>query len=134
MSQGVEGNYLEYESSYNPEDEYERLQGARFVIDSSVGEYASRWRALSLLTYFADSTIDPVMASVIKRLLPLATYYTAIQAFVEQYSQLEHGVINHALCAAIKNMLRVCRSHLNFTAHSHNSLFLLGISCAPRDS
>lgn len=50
---------------------------------------------------------DPWLSSVISRLLPLATYYTSINAFVEQYSLLEHGVINHALCAALREMLRV---------------------------
>lgn len=55
---------------------------------------------------------DPWLSSVISRLLPLATYYTSIHAFVEQYSLLEHGVINHALCAALREMLRVGGSSL----------------------
>jgi len=42
----------------------------------------------------------------VQRHLPLATFYTSIESFVEQYSVLEHGVINHALCAAIREMLR----------------------------
>lgn len=53
------------------------------------------------------SSPDPWLSSVVTRLLPLATYYTSIHAFVEQYSLLEHGVINHALCSAIRDMLRV---------------------------
>lgn len=53
------------------------------------------------------ASADPWIASVVARFLPLATYYTSIHAFVEQYSVLEHGVINHALCAAIREMLRV---------------------------
>lgn len=31
-----------------------------------------------------------------------------IVEFVKVYSQLEYGVINHALCAAIRDYLRVC--------------------------
>jgi gamma-tubulin complex component 2 len=54
-----------------------------------------------------DIHVDPWISSVVARILPVATYYTAIHAFVEQYSLLEHGVINHALCSAIRDMLRV---------------------------
>ena len=50
---------------------------------------------------------DPWLSTVVERFLPLATHYTAIQAFVDQYSVLEYGVINHALCAAIREMLKV---------------------------
>ncbi|GAA5870431.1 hypothetical protein JCM8547_004030 [Rhodosporidiobolus lusitaniae] len=82
---GIEGRYIEYDSAYSPEDEFERLQGAQFVVDQG---------------------LDPWIASVVERFLPLATYYTAITAFIQQYSVLEHGVINHALCAAIREMLR----------------------------
>ncbi|GAA5986639.1 hypothetical protein JCM11641_005172 [Rhodosporidiobolus odoratus] len=82
---GIEGRYIEFNSAYTPEDDFERLQGAQFVVDQG---------------------LDPWIASVVTRFLPLATYYTAVTAFVEQYSILEHGVINHALCAAIREMLR----------------------------
>ncbi|GAA6013257.1 hypothetical protein JCM10207_000834 [Rhodosporidiobolus poonsookiae] len=82
---GIEGRYIEFDPSYTPEDEFERLQGAQFVIDKG---------------------LDPWITSVVARFLPLATYYTGITAFMEQYSILEHGVINHALCAAIREMLR----------------------------
>lgn len=35
--QGIEGQYIEYDPSFSPEDEYERLHGAQFVIDPSIG-------------------------------------------------------------------------------------------------
>lgn len=54
-----------------------------------------------------DISAEPWIASVVARFLPLATYYTAIHAYVEQYSVLEYGVINHALCAAIRELLKV---------------------------
>ncbi|GAA5942930.1 gamma-tubulin-complex subunit SPC97 [Sporobolomyces koalae] len=82
---GIEGRYIEFDPSYVPEDDFERMQGAQFVIDDG---------------------LDPWIASVVERFLPLSTYFTSITAFIEQYSVLEHGVINHALCAAIREMLR----------------------------
>lgn len=36
-AQGIEGQYVEYDPLYNPEDELERLQGAQFVIDPQLG-------------------------------------------------------------------------------------------------
>lgn len=54
--------------------------------------------------------IDPSIRDLTERILPLATYYTAISAFVESRSHLEFGLVNHALCAAIRDMLKVCLS------------------------
>lgn len=56
------------------------------------------------------SPADPRISALVSRFLPLATYYTAITAFIEQYSVLEHGTVNHALCAAIREMLKVSPS------------------------
>lgn len=36
---GIEGNFIEFDSNYSPDDPFERLQGARFVIDSHLGVY-----------------------------------------------------------------------------------------------
>ncbi|KPV72587.1 uncharacterized protein RHOBADRAFT_17795, partial [Rhodotorula graminis WP1] len=82
---GVEGRYVEFDPEYAPEDDYERLQGAHFVVDPA---------------------LDPRIGALVQRFLPLATYYTGVTAFVEEYSVLEHGTVNHALCAAIREMLR----------------------------
>ncbi|SCV74426.1 BQ2448_8065 [Microbotryum intermedium] len=76
---GIEGQYIEYDSTYTPEDEFERLYGSRFVVAPSLGQ----------------------------SFILLAPHYTSIHAFIEQYSILEYGVINHALCAAIREMLKV---------------------------
>ena len=50
---------------------------------------------------------DSSLSDLVERILPLGTYYTAIFAFIEQRSHLEFGLVNHALCAAIREMLRV---------------------------
>lgn len=42
-----------------------------------------------------------------ERVLPLGTYYTAISSFIEGRSHLDFGLVNHALCAAIRDMLKV---------------------------
>ncbi|KAI5983169.1 hypothetical protein EDD15DRAFT_2122280, partial [Pisolithus albus] len=81
---GIEGVHITYHPDYSPEDD-DPLQGIRFAV---------------CLT-------DPSIRDLVERLLPLATYYTAISAFVESRSHLEFGLVNHALCAAIRDMLKV---------------------------
>ena len=54
-----------------------------------------------------DRSVDSSLSDLVERILPLGTYYTAIFAFVEQRSHLDYGLVNHALCAAIREMLRV---------------------------
>lgn len=34
---GIEGTYVTFEEDYEPEDTWERLQGARFVVDRNLG-------------------------------------------------------------------------------------------------
>jgi hypothetical protein len=50
---------------------------------------------------------DSSLSDLVERILPLGTYYTAISAFIENRSHLECGLVNHALSAAIREMLRV---------------------------
>lgn len=40
-SQGVEGQLIRYEEGYDPVDEVQRLQGAKWRIDPSLGEPGS---------------------------------------------------------------------------------------------
>jgi Gamma tubulin complex component N-terminal len=51
---------------------------------------------------------DPSLCDLVERVLPLATYYTAISSFIELRGHLDLGRVNHALCAALRDMLKVC--------------------------
>ena len=50
---------------------------------------------------------DPSLRDLVERILPLATYYTAISSFIELRSHLDFGLVNHALCASMRDMLKV---------------------------
>ena len=52
--------------------------------------------------------LDPSLSDLVERILPLSTYYTGITSFIELRSHLEYGLVNHALCASIRDMLKVC--------------------------
>ena len=53
-----------------------------------------------------------------ERILPLGTYYTAIISFTELKGNLELGLVNHALCAAIRDMLKDYQTLVTQLEHS----------------
>ena len=101
--QGIEGTHISYHEDYSPEDDGE-LQGIRFAVSDRLGA--------PYLNPFAVHTLnkmsDPSLRDLVERVLPLAKYYTAISSFIELRSHLDFGRVNHALCAALRDMLKVC--------------------------
>ncbi|KAF9366693.1 hypothetical protein BGX34_010368 [Mortierella sp. NVP85] len=53
-----------------------------------------------------DESLDPSIRDLVARVLPLASIYMSLEAFIEQHSQFEYGFVNHALCAAIRSLLK----------------------------
>ena len=81
---GIEGNYVQFAPDFKPDDLGHRLNGARYVIDAA---------------------LNPSIRELVERILPLASYYTSICAFVDCESGLEYGTVMHALCAAVRQQL-----------------------------
>ncbi|KKY21537.1 putative spindle pole body component [Phaeomoniella chlamydospora] len=82
---GYEGQYVCFDDTYNPSDEKSRLAGPDF-------------RTLP--------GIDPSLRDLISPMLKMASHYCAIEAFIEVQSRDEFGSVNHALCAAIRHLLK----------------------------
>ena len=82
---GYEGQYVRYSHAYNPQDEKSRLAGP---------------------TYKILPGLDPSLRDLTESVLKMATYYNAIDAFVEVQSREEFGLTNHALCASIRKLLK----------------------------
>ncbi|EXJ90598.1 hypothetical protein A1O1_03701 [Capronia coronata CBS 617.96] len=82
---GFEGQYIRFRDSYNPADEKERLNGPPF--EPLPG-------------------LDPSLKDLTSSMLSMATHHCALEAFVEVQSREEFGSVNHALCAAIRNLLK----------------------------
>ncbi|EGG07568.1 gamma-tubulin complex [Melampsora larici-populina 98AG31] len=97
---GIEGNFIEFDPNYSPDDPFERLQGAHFVVDND---------------------LDPSLRELVERILPLASYYTSIDAFVEAHSHLDYGLVNHALCAAIRDVLKRYVTLIVQLEHQYNT-------------
>ncbi|KAI5885633.1 uncharacterized protein SCHCODRAFT_02681692 [Schizophyllum commune H4-8] len=96
---GIEGTHITHHPDYSPEDD-DPLQGIRFVPSPS---------------------LDASLRDLVERILPLGTYYTAITAFIEQRSVLDYGLVNHALCASIRGMLKDYQTLLSQLEHAFNT-------------
>ncbi|EZF24007.1 hypothetical protein H112_03407 [Trichophyton rubrum D6] len=85
MFMGYEGQYIHYANAYNPSVETDRLVGPSFQITPG---------------------LDPSLRDLTIAMLKMATHYSAMEAFVEVQSRSEFGAVNHALCAAIRQLLK----------------------------
>ena len=82
---GFEGQYIRYADSYNPLEEKERLIGPPFRVLPG---------------------LDPSLRDLTTSMLKMATHYMAVEAFVEVQSREQFGAVNHALCAAVRQLLK----------------------------
>ncbi|MCJ1292156.1 hypothetical protein MMC34_003706 [Xylographa carneopallida] len=82
---GYEGQYVRFSNSYDPTAEKERLAGPAFEILPG---------------------LDPSLQDLSTTMLKMATQYIAVEAFVEVQSREEFGMVNHALCASIRRLLK----------------------------
>lgn len=82
---GFEGQYIRFSDSYDPREEKERLTGPEFRISAG---------------------LDPSLRDLTSSLLKMASHHIALEAFVEVQSREEFGTVNHALCSAIRKMLK----------------------------
>lgn len=57
--------------------------------------------------------LDPSLKHLVEKILPLATYYMSVNAFVDQFSRFEYGTVNHALCAGMRVFIK---EYLTFIA------------------
>lgn len=95
---GYEGQYIRFKESYKPAEEKERLAGP---------------------SYRMLPGLDPSLRDLANSILKMATYYGAMEAFVEVQSRQEFGAINHALCASIRKLLK---DHLVLIAQLENQV------------
>ncbi|PTB80319.1 hypothetical protein M440DRAFT_1388632 [Trichoderma longibrachiatum ATCC 18648] len=82
---GYEGQYIRYARGYSPTEERDRLSGPPFRILPG---------------------LDPSLHDLTKSMLKMATYYSALEAFVDVQSREEFGAVNHALCASVRKCLQ----------------------------
>lgn len=82
---GFEGQYIRYLEAYNPLDEKSRLIGPSFRIAHG---------------------LDPSLRDLANGMLKTATHYASLEVFVEVMGKEECGTVIHALCAALRKLLK----------------------------
>ncbi|KIX02644.1 uncharacterized protein Z518_08586 [Rhinocladiella mackenziei CBS 650.93] len=82
---GFEGQYIRFHDNYDPAEEKERLMGPSFE---------------------PRPGLDPSLKDMTSSMLTMATHHCAIETFIEVQSREGFGSVNHALCAAIRKLLK----------------------------
>lgn len=57
-------------------------------------------------TFKINSTVDSSLGELVKQILPLASYYSTVQRFVEQKMSFEYGQVNNALAEEMSSLIR----------------------------
>ncbi|KAG9084908.1 hypothetical protein FS749_004838 [Ceratobasidium sp. UAMH 11750] len=70
------------------------------------GIYVIRTGAGEPAQFTIDAGFDPALRDLVGRMLPIATHYCASVAFVEARAHIEFGSVCHALCAAVRSVLK----------------------------
>lgn len=81
---GYEGQYILFAKSYDPSNEKDCLNRPSFRI---------------------SPRLNPSLQDLTTSIIKTATYVGASQAFIDVHSRAEFGLVNHALCAAIRKVL-----------------------------
>ena len=82
---GYEGEYIRFVNTYDPSAEKDRLAGPDLRIAPG---------------------LDPSLRDLTRTMLKMATHYVAVEAFIDVQSRDEFGAVNHALCAAMRKLLK----------------------------
>lgn len=90
-----------------------------YTIDPTLGNFFIKPNALSILMTFP--AVDPSLKHLVEKILPLSTYYSSVEAFVETHARFEYGIVNHALSAAIKTFLKQYTSFIAQLEHQFHT-------------
>ncbi|KXH65042.1 Spc97/Spc98 family protein [Colletotrichum nymphaeae SA-01] len=112
---GYEGQYIRFAKTYNPHEERDRLSGPTFRILPG---------------------LDPSLQDLTLSMLKMATYYSALEMFVDVQSREEFGAVNHALCASIRKFLHdylimIAQLETQFLTNEAFTLHVLNIHTLP---
>ncbi|RMZ99511.1 gamma-tubulin complex component [Brachionus plicatilis] len=67
--------------------------------------------------FHIERSLDPAMRELAKRILPVCSHYSLIIRFVQEKSEFKWGLVNHALCASIRELLK---NHFVFICQLEN--------------
>ncbi|CAI5704042.1 hypothetical protein KXD40_002413 [Peronospora effusa] len=83
---GVEGRYIKLVTETRDVDAAKRTRSFKFELD--------------------QPGMDPPLLTLASRCLSLGESYLKLTLYIEQFSRYEYGQVNHALCAALKTLVK----------------------------
>ncbi|RUP46947.1 Spc98 family-domain-containing protein, partial [Jimgerdemannia flammicorona] len=109
---GIDGRYVQIVRSNSDSDEEDMVAQPTVPVP----QYDDNtWGTVN---FWIDPSLDPSLSDLVERILPVSIYYMSADAFVQLHSQSEYGLVSHALCAAIRGLLKLehqFRSSPSFT-------------------
>lgn len=75
------------------------IEGKYIKTPSLIDKHAER-------TFHIDRSLDPAIRELAKRIVPICSNYSLIIRFVEEKSHFKWGLVNHALCSAIRELMK----------------------------
>ncbi|XP_035664951.1 gamma-tubulin complex component 2-like [Branchiostoma floridae] len=57
-------------------------------------------------SFNVDPSLDVSMKELVNRVLPVCSHYSSVCRFMEEKSMPDYGQVNHALCAAMRNLAK----------------------------
>ncbi|XP_046359513.1 gamma-tubulin complex component 2-like [Haliotis cracherodii] len=56
--------------------------------------------------FMIDQSLDPSLQELVKRVLPMCSNYSTVVRFIEEKAAFEYGLVNHALSAAMRTLIK----------------------------
>jgi len=101
----AEGELFEHKSMQ--EQEQLLLDDLLFCLQGFEGTFIRKTEALEpRFEVEVPAGADSSTAQFVKQLLPLCNHHAFVETFVTQHSKHEYGTVNHALCEALRELLR----------------------------
>ncbi|KAG0036913.1 hypothetical protein BGZ82_003472 [Podila clonocystis] len=82
------------------------IEGEHITIVHALAKPQEQEEEYTHKNFKPDDSLDPSLRDLASRILPLASIYLSLEEFVELHSRFEYGFVSHALCAAIRGLLK----------------------------
>eukprot|EP00798_Chlamydomonas_sp_ICE-L_P000238 gene238-4000_t len=70
------------------------------------GATAAATQAGPNLTFSVDAALDPCLREMVEKVVPICEYVAVLQRFIETRSSFHHGLVSHAVAAALRTLLQ----------------------------
>ncbi|KAI9139775.1 Spc98 family-domain-containing protein [Paraphysoderma sedebokerense] len=91
---GVEGKYIEYKDS------------AISLASLDEGVEVNEEDLSKGNSFIVDESLDISLLELVRRIVPISSYYNIVESFTMEYSKFENGFVSHALTGAMRTVIK----------------------------